>query len=273
MYDIHPDIVQATNWIRLPRVFFFLWNSVSTWIVKRAIVVVVLGAGMKRTIVETKGSTYEKIKIIPVWARPEFGSRDCPSPDTRNKFGIDSDETVILFSGNIGIMQPVDEILHAALKTRDKKFRFMFLGGGVGSVRIREFARVNNLLNISVLPYQSFDDFKSILLESDICVVSLSEGMERLSVPSRAYTFLSAGKPIVAIMNSKSDIADLVTEWDCGWVVSEIHTLADLLSDLENDRSSINRKAAQARNAYTSTLGKKASVESFSELIFSVTES
>ena len=271
MYDIHPDIVQATNWVKLPGVFFYLWNSISTWIVKRAIVVVVLGDGMKRTIVETKGSTYEKVKIIPVWARPEFMSEDCPSPDTRSKFGISSDEIVILFSGNIGIMQPVDEILHAALKTRDKKFRFMFLGGGVGSVKIREFARVNDLLNISVLPYQPFDDFKNILLESDICVVSLAEGMERLSVPSRAYTFMSAGKAIIAIMNSKSDIADLVTEWDCGWVVSEMHTLADLLSDLDNDRSSISRKALNARNAYTATLGKKASVDSFSELIFNVT--
>ena len=130
---------------------------------------------------------------------------------------------------------------------------------------------IRDRLNISVLPYQPFDDFKNILLESDICVVSLAEGMERLSVPSRAYTFMSAGKAIIAIMNSKSDIADLVTEWDCGWVVSEIHTLADLLSDLDNDRSSINRKALNARNAYTSTLGKKASVDSFSELIFNVT--
>ena len=272
MYDIHPDIVQATNWIKFPKWVFYMWNSVSTWIVKRAIVVVVLGFGMKRTIVETKGSADEKVKIIPVWARPEFSSTDDPSPDTREKFGLASDETIILFSGNIGIMQPVDEILHAALKTRHKKFRFLFLGGGVGSNKIRDFAKKNDLLNISILPYQPFDDFKSVLLESDICVVSLAEGMERLSVPSRAYTFMSAGKPIIAIMNSNSDIADLVTKWDCGWVVSEVHTLGALLSNLQNDRSSINRKGEQARNAYVSTLGKKTSVDTFSELIFNVTE-
>ena len=272
MYDIHPDIVQATKWIKLPGVFFHLWNSVSTWIVRRAIVVVVLGAGMRRTIVETKDSTCEKVKIIPVWARPEFKSGEYPLPDTRRKFGIAPDEIVILFSGNIGIMQPVDEILRAASETRDKKFRFMFLGGGIGSDIIRDFAKKNELLNITVLPYQPFDDFKSILLESDICVVSLSNGMERLSVPSRAYTFLSAGKPIIAIMNSNSDIGNLVREWDCGWVVSEMRTLSGLLMDLENDRSSINKKAARARNAYTSTLGKKTSVDSFSELIFNVTE-
>ncbi len=64
LYDIHPDVLLATGW-HLPRPAVWMWEAVNRWIFKRAENVVVLGEGMKRTLVDGKGVPSEKVREFP----------------------------------------------------------------------------------------------------------------------------------------------------------------------------------------------------------------
>lgn len=271
VYDIHPDIVRATQWINFPGWIFDLWNKIASWTLANATAIVVLGDGMKRTIIDTKGVRADLVNVIPIWAMPEFSEGQQSTPDTRNKFGISDDELVVLFAGNIGIMQPTNQVLDAAEKLLDMPVRFVFLGSGLGLDKLSVSVKERVLKNVTVLPYQPFEEFQNLLLTSDICLVTLKEGMERLSVPSRAYTFMSAGKPVIAMMNPESDIAQLVFKGDCGWVINDTGELASLLRELSENRDEASRKGLKAEEVYRKTLKKEKAINRFSELIFKIT--
>jgi len=53
----------------------------------------------------------------------------------------------------------------------------------------------------------------------DIALVSLVNGMKGISVPSRIYNILAAGKPIIAITEPSTELALVVEEENIGWIV------------------------------------------------------
>ena len=274
MYDVHPDIVLATGWMRLPSWVFRIWNNVTSWILSRACAVVVLGEGMRKTLIETKNVDGSLINVTPVWARPEFDGTEVPEQDTRARFGILEDEFLILFAGNIGIMQPIEEVIEAAEKLKNSSnVKFLFLGGGVGVEKLSESIASRNLANVFSVPYQPFAEFQNLLLCSDVCLVTLADGMEKLSVPSRAYTFLSAGKPVIAMMNPESDVAVLLRLTGSGWVVSKASDLVNLINWLKTDESQVSQKGINAGDYYRKVLKKDLSIDRFSELICKISES
>ena len=138
LYDIHPDIVEAMKWISLPKFLFKIWNDMTSWIINNSDRTVVLGNGMKQNLINTKNADPNKVDIIPIWARPEFHPRDTNKTKVKDQFGIKNDHLLILFAGNIGIMQPVAPVIKAAVNLKNMPVTFLFLGGGVGMKSLAE---------------------------------------------------------------------------------------------------------------------------------------
>ncbi len=272
LYDIHPDIVIHTNWIRLPKMVFWIWNEVSKWILREASRVVVIGQGMKRTIVEDKEISEKKITVIPVWARPEISVETDHGENARMKYGIGEDDLVLLSAGNLGIMHPVEPILNSAKAMESNALvKFFFVGGGEGLASVREFVELNNLEHIYFLPYQSEKDFVEILLMADICFVMLEDGMEKYAVPSRAYTFMSAGRPLIAIMDENADIARMIHDMDCGWHVSDERDLVSVIECCIEDPQLPVHKGCNSRDGYLNGLSKSQVISEYDSLIRSMT--
>jgi len=268
LYDIHPDIVKATNWIKLPEFIFNCWNEITSWIINNSTRTVVLGHGMKRNLIDTKKSDPDKIDIIPIWARPEFTPRDIDKMKIKEKFGIKSENLLILFAGNIGIMQPVEPVIKAAENLKDTNATFLFLGGGVGMKSLSDTILEKQLDNVKILPYQPMDDFIDLLSTSDACLVTLADGMEKLSVPSRAMTFMSAGKPIIAMMNLDSDIAILIKEGNCGLVSDRFEGLIKDIENIVENPNQLVKMGENARKKYESGYSKSKVISEF-DLLFS----
>ena len=256
LYDIHPDIVKATRWIKLPGFIFNCWNTITSWIVDNSTRTVVLGHGMKQNLIDTKNSDPDKIDIIPIWARPEFTPRDTNKIKVKEKFGIKSDNILILFAGNIGIMQPVSPVIKAAENLKDMDVTFLFLGGGVGMKSLSDAIVEKGLNNVKILPYQPMDDFINLLSASDACLVTLADGMEKLSVPSRAMTFMSAGKPIIAMMNLNSDIASLIKDGNCGLVSDCFEGLIKNIENIVENPNQLVKMGKNARKKYENDYSK-----------------
>ena len=266
LYDIHPDIVEATNWMSFPKFIFQLWNELTSWIIYNSNRTVVLGSGMKQNLIDTKNADPNRIDIIPIWARPEFEPKDIDKIKVKEKFNIKTNHLLILFAGNIGIMQPVEPVIKAAENLRDKEVTFLFLGGGVGMRTLSETIDKKNLNNVKILPYQPMDDFINLLSASDACLVTLAEGMEKLSVPSRAMTFMSAGKPIIAMMNMKSDIATLIKDGRCGLVSDHFEGLVENIEFIVENPMKLLDMGKNARKKYESDYTKSKVISEFNAL-------
>ena len=58
-----------------------------------------------------------------------------------------------------------------------------------------------------------------MLNAGDIAIISLDSNMYGLSVPSKSYFNMAAGKPLLLIAEETSEIALMIKEHNLGWVV------------------------------------------------------
>lgn len=256
LYDIHPDILTTTNWIRLPSIVIKLWHFTNSIIFKSATKIIVPSHTMKNTLVHSKSLDEQKISVIPNWARPEIKVSDV-SYAIRSKFNIPQDHTILLYAGNIGIMQQLDPIIDAAYNLLGKPIHFLFLGEGESKSALIEKANTAQLSNVTFLSYQPEKDFAQIVSESNACIVSLQEGLDAYSAPSRAYTFLSAGTPLITIMPEKSELAVLVRDNSCGWNATDSDQLTNLLQTLLNTPEEYSIRGQNAEILYRTKFEQK----------------
>lgn len=263
-YDIHPDILSATGW-KVPKPVVWIWELINKKVFRQANSIVALGKGIRDTLVTKKKVAPEKIQVIPLWAKPELDSL----PEDRSilkELGIPDSDFLFLYAGNMGTMHNLDFILDAANQTSGLPVRYLFLGDGVKRPQLLKRAKEENIQQVTVLPYQPWDKFVQILACSHACFVLLAFGLESLAVPSRAYTFLSAGKPLITMMAPEADIARLVEETGCGWNVMSGEDLAKLIRRLVDNPGEFAERGKIAKKAYEERFRKEHILQKYAEI-------
>jgi len=264
-YDIHPDILVATGW-KLPRPVIWIWELINRRILRQANGVVALGKGIKDTLIRNKKASPEKVHVMPLWGKPEF---DALQQDVNGlkTLGVNGDELIFLYAGNMGTLHNLDFILDAAKLTDRLPVRFLFLGDGVKRPSLIKRVSEEKIKQVKVLPYQPWDKFTQILACSHACFVPLGFGLEKLAVPSRAYTFLSAGKPLITMMAPEADIAQLVKETGCGWNVLNGEELAELIKRLVKNPEELEKRGKTAREVYKERFRREHIIQKYVELL------
>ena len=236
VHDVFPNnlipsgVLSGNNifYIFLSKVFKFLYLKVDRF--------VVIGRDMEQ-VLRSFGIDQESIMYIPNWV----DSSDIHPLDKKKSLIIKEknwkDKVVYQFFGNLGRVQGLNFILRAINNSLSKNIAFLFAGTG------RYAHEINNSLS-SNLPMDRYlllgsvptKNRSEILSACDIAIVSLTKGMYGLGVPSKGYFSLLANRPIIVIGDPKSELNLLVSEYDCGWVVSsfcvdELSSLFDRLAD------------------------------------------
>ena len=266
LYDIHPDILRASGSRMLPGPALWAFDLVHRRVLRRADAIVVLGHGMKRTLVVTKGVDAARVHVIPLWARPELDTL----PDgaaLREELGVDEKTLLVSYSGNMGIMHPLDAVLDAAKGCRGLPVHFLLVGDGARRAGLEARVADEDIAQVSFLPYQSEERFAEIMAATDLSLVVLGSGLEGLAVPSKAYTAMGAGKPFAAIMDPAADIAELAVDHDCGWSVESADELADVVRGVLDDRGELRRRGANGRRAYEERYTRERGVEEYMRVV------
>ena len=177
--------------------------------------IIVIGSDMKDYL---SRHTKSNIQVIQNWVSTE----DVQSIDRSNStilkhLGLGKEFTVFQFFGNIGPLQDIENILKAITLVEEKSARFLFIGSGSKSYLIDEYIEkyhLNNLINYG--PLEMSENCEG-LSACDIAIVSLHKDMLGLGVPSKSYFSMASDKPILAIMDSKSEISQAVKNFSLGW--------------------------------------------------------
>ena len=127
--------------------------------------------------------------------------------------------TVVMYAGNLGHSQPLDLVVEAARRHQNRDdLVYVINGGGVRAEGIA--AAAAGLQNLIVVGYQPFERLAEVLATGDIHVVPLRTGLASASVPSKAYSTMAAGRPIIASVDQDTEIALMVADADAGLAVS-----------------------------------------------------
>ena len=215
MMDINPDQIVAAGRMTassLP-VVGFDWLNKHTLV--RAQNVVTLDPFMAERLA-TKSVHCPTPEVIPPWPILSVGKLERGAGQRfRAQHGL-SNKRVVMYSGNLSPLHPVDTLLEAARALQDDpRIELVFIGGGSARERIA----ASGLRNLRLLPYQPLDQLQESLSAADVHLVSMGDAMVGIVHPSKIYSAMAVGRPILALGTRRSHIASLVHEHQIGWHV------------------------------------------------------
>ncbi len=207
-YDLYPEIAEKTNTLRSGNIICRLMNHINQCVYKRADAVVALSSEMKEYIAAHRPIGDEKIHIIPNWYAE-------PAPlnkaQEENIFAsrINNRFTVAYF-GNMGIAQDMETILGAMrILKNDPEICFLFAGHGNKTPLLEQTIQEEKIENAFLFPFLKGKDFQDAQCIADCALVSLAPGLTGLCVPSKTYSYMAQGIPLLAIMDSCDIVADI----------------------------------------------------------------
>ena len=212
--DLHPDLLFKLDQMRATSLAGRFLRAVSLLPLRNADTVVVLGDDMAlRVEANSNGST----RIVPSWADGDWIQ---PSSTVghalRKEWGWDG-RFVVAYSGNLGLVHEFETIIEAAARLdSDDRYLFCFIGNGARTDEAKAEVRRRNLRNVQFRDFVPEEQLPDSLTAPDVHLVSLRGDLAGLSVPSKTYGILAAGKPVAFVGPSESDIAALVRNHACG---------------------------------------------------------
>ena len=230
--DIFPDAAIETGAITDRRII-----AAARWLERasyaRADAVTVLSDDLRDNVVaKIDDDRAERVIVIPNFVlTDEITPLDRDTP-YRRELGI-GPETVVMYAGNVGFSQSLDLMIDAARALPD----VTFVINGDGSARASLSERVAGLTNVRMTGFQPMTRLSEVLATGDIHVVPLRTGLGRVSVPSKIYSILAAGRPVLAAIDSGTEVPRLLAAAGAGVSVppDDPAAFVDALRDLIDD--------------------------------------
>lgn len=250
IHDLYPDVLVATGMARRDSWLVRSYSGMARWLYEKADQIVVLGRDARELVVRRFTEASRRVSVIPNWSDT---SRIRPAPEkgdaVREQMGLEA-KFVVQHLGNMGRTHGIESMADAAEILRPHPgIHFMVVGSGFQRERLLKRVVDKGLTNVSVIPPCSDDELESYLNACDIALISFRAGMAGVSVPSRMYNVMAAGKPILAVADAESEIAQVVSEEKIGVVVppEDPHALAAALLGVVDNPSQLSEFGRRAR--------------------------
>src|SRR5436309_9343800 len=170
----------------------------------------------------------------------------------RKEHGLDG-RLVVMYSGNLGVVHETDALIEVVRRLQAMpEVCVLFVGEGQGKDRLEKWVRCEGLKCVKFLGYQAQEALQYSLSAGDIHLVTLRQGMEGLSVPSKVYGIMAVGRPVVFIGPEGSEVAALVRDAGCGVVFApgEGEKAAQTILDLARDHHGRERLGLAGRRYF-----------------------
>jgi colanic acid biosynthesis glycosyl transferase WcaI len=263
--DLYPDMAVGGDILR-PSKWVERWEKLHRRALRQAACVIVLGDDMRARIL-SKGIIPERVVVvrdgtsIPT-SKPDLGDAAVRKSvdDLRCGFPF-----VVVHAGNLGFYGAWGTLLKAAeiLSNENENTGFVFIGDGANRKALE--ASAATLPNVRFLPFRPVEQVPHVMLAGDIHIVTVKRGLEGVVVPSKLYSILAAGRPVLAVAAKESDAARIVTEEGCGmWAdPDDPAAVAAAIRELRSDPA---RLAEMGRRAQESAM-RYARVEELQHLV------
>jgi glycosyltransferase involved in cell wall biosynthesis len=265
VHDVYPQILAATGFLSPTNVFYRGLSRAARAMYRGMRQIIVLGRDMEHVIAQQVGPTPAPIVIIPNWGEVDE-IRPIPKRDiARAELAPFRERFVLQCLGHIGRTHDAPLLTSLASgQDFEGAIDWLFVGGG------RAIAETSRAAGGAAhhLPSCAADALADYLAVGDLAVIAYRPGMAGLSVPSRLYNVMSAGRPVLAIADDDSEVARVVREEDIGWVVrpgDRAGAVAAIRSALE-DPVRLAAMGARARAAAERAYGRQTIVEAYRTL-------
>lgn len=215
LHDMHPELG-----IALGRIKPGLIASLLRFVQRRALArgrTITLTTGMADKARELQPKA--RVTVIPNWVDT---AAITPRPKADSAFAREHgllEPFVIQYSGNLGLLHPLDGLTRAMAELPECVL--CFIGRGARLEQTKQLAK--DLPNVRFFDYQPLEALPDSLAACDLAVIALEPGADRLAMPSKLQGILAAGRSILALAPPESELARLIEQHQCGWVVGDFN--------------------------------------------------
>jgi len=175
----------------------------------RADHVVVLTEGM-RSELDLLGCR-RPVSVVPIWAET------APWQEP-----LASERAVLLYSGNFGKKQNLDQILPllARLDREGAPIDVVLRGDGSERGRIADEIARQGINHVRFLSFAPAEAFATVLQEAHIHLVPQAQNVANYALPSKLISIMGAGRPFICIAAKDSPLDDLARGSGAGFCVA-----------------------------------------------------
>lgn len=260
--DVFPDAAVETGAITNRRVI-----AVARWLERvsyaRSAAVTVLSDDLRDN-VAAKMRRPERVHVIPNFVDTVAIRPADRMTALRLELGI-GDEPVVLYAGNVGFSQSLDMVVQAASRFPG----VTFLVNGDGSARETLQQQAAGVPNVRFGPYQPAERVPEVLATGDIHLVPLRRGLGRVSVPSKTYSILAAGRPVLAAVDPGTEVPRMLQASGGGVAVppDDLEAFCAALQALLADPEATRAMGAAGRDWVQTAASPEAVARSYERLI------
>lgn len=191
----------------------------------------------------------------------------------KQQYGL-LDKFVIMYSGNIGLYYDLLNIIKVIEKFQDHtEIVFAFIGEGSVLEELKDYQKKHQLMNVVFIPYQDKSSLVYSLNAGDVHFVVNAKGIKGVSVPSKLYGVMAAGKPVLGILEKGSEARLIIEEADCGLSVDpgDYEAIEALICEFIEMRDSfkLEEMGAKGRDYLINCLTKDVSIRKYRDEILS----
>ena len=167
-----------------------------------------------RALLESRGVPPEKIVWLPNWFD------DVPAVPAGLEIPELPSGFVVMFAGNLGEAQNLENVLRAAELTReDPDIHWVFVGDGRKRPWMEAFIREHGLEGTVHLPGRfPIESMPQFFARASVMLVSLAdEPVFNLVLPAKVQAYMAAGKPILGMLCGEG--SEVIADARCGWSI------------------------------------------------------
>ncbi len=213
--DLYPEALAAAGFLRDWNPLIPLLCRLARIERRAAAAVVALGPDMAAML---RGSGAAQVETIPVWSGLEAGAGEqAAARELRRARNWGDDETILLYSGNMGRAHRAEDFAALAERLRASTPRARFVFAGDGPQRAAWERRWSG--HFEFLPPAPPEACTAHLLAADVHLVSQQPEWAGVVVPSKFQAACALGRPVVFAGPPRSAVGEWLAQADAGWLL------------------------------------------------------
>lgn len=262
IYDLYPQVLVKNNLLSTSSWLYRYWIYSNKKMFRNATQVFVITDKMKKNLNYFTG--YKQVKVVPIWSNSSFFSNPSIKQNIFIKDNHLDGKFIVGYSGNLGKTHPIEKIIEIAEYLKDnKEIQFLIIGDGEKKLSLQKIQEAKQLSNLKILGFQKTKIFPHVLAAINIGVVTLEANSSNLSIPSKTFDLMSAGKPILGISSNNSALAKIIKEDKIGQNFDNNSSIEDIslfilnLKKYDNLYNNYSKNSFKNGLKYTSKITRK----------------
>lgn len=270
LQDIFPDSLVGTGLAKKGGLLWKVGRKIEDFTYRNADKIIVISEDFKRNIM-AKGVPEEKIEVIYNWVDENAVVPIAKEDNTLfEELGIERGPFYVVYAGNLGHAQNVQVLLDAAMKLQGETgIRFLIFGTGGLKNDYEKFVKEHELNNVRFFPLQPVEKVSQVYSLADASLVSCKKGLGGSAMPSKTWSILSAGTPVLCSFDGGGDLQHIIEDNKLGLFseAGDFDALAENIKRLFNDRQMCREYGANGRNYILNNLTKEIGTSRYVEVL------